>query len=626
MILASGELHPFRVKGEPRSQRKHELRVISTSTPMSPAVDQPLILLADDDRGQRLLYRHCLEREGYRVVEAEDGRQCLELFVTEQPDIVLLDAVMPEMNGFDCCSEIKRLDGDRDTPILMITGLDDQVSVDHAFTAGASDYVTKPIHWAVVLNRLHRLIEGSHAQRALLEQRSREHHSLEREQALIRVIQGIRQSLDLETIFSTAVQEIGRLFTVERAMILDYRPEESVWTVTADYRSHLERPEALGWQFQDDHHLWIEGFKALRYLYHEDICSWHDSPGFCHLAEAFPGSWLQLPLILPTERPFPEGLWGCLVLVSPCHRAWPLEDKRALDTLTDQLVIAIHQAQLVGDLESLNRDLEQKVGERTAQLDAQIRDLQRIDALKDEFISRVSHELRTPLTSFKIGTTLLTQVLQTESLTQRDKVEIYLSILRTECEREIKLVNNLLDIQQLEANIDSEGWELVEIKTWLETVAEEFKGRILGNQQQLQIEIPENLPQLLTLPNRLREGVRELLDNACKHTPAQQTIGLRAQIWEEQIQLSVFSTGVEIPADEQPHLFDKFYQGPTIDPKQRGGTGLGLALAKARVQSLGGELTVTSYAHQTEFTIVLPLHLELSPDRPAPNGAADHPN
>ena len=605
MILASRELHPPDLEGGSRAQRKRELRVVSSNAP-TPEVNRPVILLADDDKGQRLLYRHCLEREGYQVVEAEDGRQCLELFVTERPDVVLLDAVMPEMNGFDCCSEIKQLDGDQETPVLMITGLDDQISVDRAFTAGAADYVTKPIHWAVLLKRLHRLIESSHAQRALWEQRSRQQHSLEREQALIRVIQGIRQSLDLETIFSTAVQEIGGLFHVERAMILRYQAGNALWTVKADYSSQPGDLQALGREFFDEQNTWIEGLRALRYLYHEDVHLWQNHPGLEQIAEEFPGSWLQLPLMLPS-LPFPKGLWGCLVLVAPRYHIWSLEDKRSLDTLTAQLIIAIHQAQLVGDLETLNRDLEQKVGERTAQLETQIKHLRRIDGLKDEFISRVSRELRTPLTTFKMGTTLLTQVLQAESLGRREKVDAYLDILRTECEREIKLVDDLLEMQQLEAGIHPDRWEWIDLQEWLQGITQEFETRI-SHQHSLQVMISADLPQILTLPDLLRGVLQELMDNACKYTPTEETILIRARLQSEHLFLGVLSTGVEIPPADLPLLFDQFYQSPQGERQQsRSGAGLGLALAKARVLILKGDLEVVSRSHQTEVTIRLPL-------------------
>ncbi|MBD2153416.1 PleD family two-component system response regulator [Leptolyngbya sp. FACHB-16] len=123
--------------------------------------EPPLILLADDDRLTRTILCEALQKEGYRVAEVSDGQACLEAYKAVRPNLVLLDAMMPVMNGFDCCTRLLTLPGSHHTPILMITGLDDQTSVDWAFQVGATDYVTKPIHWSVLRQRVRILIEKS---------------------------------------------------------------------------------------------------------------------------------------------------------------------------------------------------------------------------------------------------------------------------------------------------------------------------------------------------------------------------------------------------------------------------------------------------------------------------------
>ncbi|KAM3098915.1 diguanylate cyclase domain-containing protein [Phormidesmis sp. 146-35] len=114
--------------------------------------DPLLVLVIDDDLFTRLQLRKLLEQENYQVVEADSGQQGLHLYRQLKPDLVLLDALMSEMDGFTCCAKLHALD--HRAPILMITGLDDQISVDRAFEVGANDYVTKPIHWAVLRQRL----------------------------------------------------------------------------------------------------------------------------------------------------------------------------------------------------------------------------------------------------------------------------------------------------------------------------------------------------------------------------------------------------------------------------------------------------------------------------------------
>ncbi|MBN3879973.1 MAG: diguanylate cyclase domain-containing protein [Nostoc sp.] len=128
---------------------------------------QSLVLIVDDEPFIRLILRHFLEREGYQIAEAQNGIEAINVFKQLHPDIVLLDAIMPDMDGFECCTQLELLDCNKHTPILMITGLDDQESVDRAFTVGAIDFVTKPIHWAVLRQRVKRLIQQSQLQQKL---------------------------------------------------------------------------------------------------------------------------------------------------------------------------------------------------------------------------------------------------------------------------------------------------------------------------------------------------------------------------------------------------------------------------------------------------------------------------
>lgn len=126
---------------------------------------EPLILVVDDDQATRLMLRRSLERDGYRVEEACDGAQAIEVFGRDHPDLVLMDAVMPGMDGFAACAKVRSLPGGDLTPVLIITGLDDEESVNRAFESGASDYVHKPIRWAVLRQRVRRMLTESRAEK-----------------------------------------------------------------------------------------------------------------------------------------------------------------------------------------------------------------------------------------------------------------------------------------------------------------------------------------------------------------------------------------------------------------------------------------------------------------------------
>lgn len=129
-----------------------------------------LILVVDDDAFTRLQLRNLLQKEGYQIAEATHGEEALNLYQRIQPEIILLDAVMPIMDGFTCCTQLQKLPGGTEIPVLMITALDDDVSVNKAFTAGATDYITKPINGQVLRQRVLRLLAARHAMQKLQQQ------------------------------------------------------------------------------------------------------------------------------------------------------------------------------------------------------------------------------------------------------------------------------------------------------------------------------------------------------------------------------------------------------------------------------------------------------------------------
>jgi signal transduction histidine kinase len=111
---------------------------------------KPLILIADDDEMERFLQREVLEPAGFDIVEAKSGAAALKLFAECRPDLVVLDVMMPEMNGFEACQAIRALPSGRNAPVLMATALDDIASIDQAYRAGATDFIGKPINWPVL--------------------------------------------------------------------------------------------------------------------------------------------------------------------------------------------------------------------------------------------------------------------------------------------------------------------------------------------------------------------------------------------------------------------------------------------------------------------------------------------
>ena len=125
--------------------------------------DKPLILVADDDITVRMIAIECLEKSGYAVAEAGNGREAVERFQKLQPQAVMLDVLMPEMDGYEACRQIRALPGNENLPILMMTALDDADSIHAAYEAGASEFTSKPINWTVEAHRFRSMLRAAEA-------------------------------------------------------------------------------------------------------------------------------------------------------------------------------------------------------------------------------------------------------------------------------------------------------------------------------------------------------------------------------------------------------------------------------------------------------------------------------
>ncbi|NJL20715.1 MAG: ATP-binding protein [Leptolyngbyaceae cyanobacterium SM1_3_5] len=170
-------------------------------------------------------------------------------------------------------------------------------------------------------------------------------------------------------------------------------------------------------------------------------------------------------------------------------------------------------------------------------------------------------------------------------------------------------------MQRLESGADPSDRSPVQLQAWLAAIVEPFIYRSQAAQQSLRLDLPSDLPVFLIDLEMLKRIVTELVNNACKYTPAGHEITLRLRLTPDWLVLSVSNTGIEIPKDALPRLFEKFYRVPDAAVAQQTGTGLGLALVQQLVKRLEGRIRVTSQQNLTTLTVDLPrLEAEDSPN------------
>jgi signal transduction histidine kinase len=243
--------------------------------------------------------------------------------------------------------------------------------------------------------------------------------------------------------------------------------------------------------------------------------------------------------------------------------------------------------------------------ERVKQLETQMEELRKLNQIKDDFLSTVAHELRAPLNNMNLAITMLKTATSEKS---RDR---YMRILQEECTHETTLINDLLDLQRLEAGAKRLELELIPLHDWLPCTVEPFYGRVQQVQQQFILDIQTS--HLMADRRGLERIVVELVNNACKYTPVDGTIVVSAKSVEHSdapwpvVELSVQNSGPGIAPEDLEHIFERFYRGAHSESSGQVGTGLGLSLVQRLVEQMGGKIRVQSEDGQTLFTVTLPL-------------------
>ncbi len=154
----------------------------------SSSLQRPLVLVVDDDPIIRLLARRTLEPDGFTLVEADDGTKAIDFFTNQLPDVLLLDVKLPTIDGFTTCEKLRSLPGGDQIPVLMITGHDDVASITRAYEVGATDFISKPINWLILKQRLRYMLRASQVLEELWESQARLVNSVREKDILLKEV------------------------------------------------------------------------------------------------------------------------------------------------------------------------------------------------------------------------------------------------------------------------------------------------------------------------------------------------------------------------------------------------------------------------------------------------------
>jgi PAS domain S-box-containing protein len=494
-----------------------------------------------------------LTPEGFVLLTAGSGEEALAMVAEHPPDLILLDVMMPGMNGYQVAARIKDDRATKNIPIIMVTALDDRNARMLGLRAGAEEFLTKPVDRGELCVRV----------KNLLRLKNYSDYFAQYSQMLEGQV-ALRTADLIERTKQAAVLS-------EQAALLDLAQDA---IVVQDMQNRIvfwsRGAEAMyGWPAAE----------AVGQAKHERLTAQFSRPT----------EEIEVALLR-------DGQWTGEVI----------HHKRDGAPITVVSRWALQRDPNGAPVRILTIDSDITERKKAEQVLAQSREDQL--RFKDEFLSHVSHELRSPLTAIKQFSSILLGGLAGELNTeQREYQEIVLKNVR----QLQAMIDDLLEVTRLETGKLIVGPERVSVPDAVTDVFNTLQGSARIKGVTLTHELPADLPAAHADQTRLRQILIILLDNAIKFTPAGGTAHLRAGLLADDprfVRLDVSDTGCGISPAMAERIFERLYQESEHTDAGRKGLGLGLYICKELVTRQGGQIWVTSQPDKgSTFSFTLPV-------------------
>ncbi|WP_034633628.1 response regulator [Maridesulfovibrio bastinii] len=530
------------------------------------------ILVVEDSLTQAVKLEYFLSSIGYSVLVADDGESAISKMDSFNPDLVISDVVMPGMDGYELCSQIRQNDKFHSVPVILLTSLSDPGDVLRGLKSGAINFVTKPYDEDFLHSRIRHVLDHNHYEaetgntREIEFEFHGEKHSISAdfgqvfhlllatyENALLQskqLDQAYRQLAHQEEQLRSVLASIsssiavldtgGRLITANPSWNDYFAIDTGETLVGSDF---LESLSAIG--CPED--ILVAVANGLK-----EVINGHDEHFLIEFSYPFKGEkkWCQLDI-----TPMGGETGGAVAAVI---------DITGRKKLERELIMA--------------RDGAQKANK-----------------FKSRFLASMSHEIRTPLNAV-IGLTDLT-LLTDLNVEQRDNLET-VGLCANQL---LSVVNDILDLSKVEARmlkLENEDFSLSDV---LYSVVRSLSHQAESKGLVIDLDIDEDVPEIVCGDQgRLKQVLFNLIGNALKFTGKG---GVYVQVspsidqnvsGRHDVVFTVRDTGIGIPEDQQDVIFESFRQADSSTTRKFGGTGLGLAISREIVEMMGGQIGVRS--------------------------------
>ncbi len=557
------------------------------------ALDDPAdrvdILIVDDLPEKLLVFETVLGDLGQNLVFARSGADALRQILRRDFAVILLDVNMPDMDGFETATLIRRYKRAAHTPIIFITSYADEMQTARGYSLGAVDYIPSPVVPEVLRCKVRVFVELHILQRRMARQ-AEERVALAASEAALRLAEESTRRSSLLAGLSHALSGVIDLREGMHALLSHVVPALAANATVAlvDERGVVTHAATRASLFQDDAasvDLAPSGLPSAHFALLREALAVAASAR-AHPPALVDGALQMLPLV-HGER-FLGGLWIDGELTPVCAAL--------LDEVAARAAIAFATASLYRALEveiAVRRQAEERLEEASRR--------------KDEFLAMLAHELRNPLAPIRNAVELIRLAAPTEH-----KVRWAADVTDRQVRQLTRLVDELLDVARISQGKVVLQTQCLDLVALVSQCVDSQRHMLTGRHQSLTLSLPQHPLKIDGDATRLAQVVNNLLSNAIKYTPEGGAITVSvahaARHGGDTAVLEVSDNGIGIDADLLPHVFELFEQGKRALDRTQGGLGVGLTLVQRLVQLHGGEVVASSggSGQGSRFRITLP--------------------
>ncbi len=536
------------------------------------------ILLVDDNPANLSVLATMLENVGYTILIARDGVGAIKTAAYAQPDIILLDVLMPGIDGYETCRRLKKNSATKEIPVIFMTALDHTKNKIEGFAAGAVDYITKPVRHEEVMARV-----STHL-RLQTQTRYLQRLTLQQEISL-QVAQQATSILDLDQLLTAVVHLIQTQFGYFYVTAWLFSEGKDALTLKAASGHPLPKDVSIGMEvpLKEAPPVITAVIQTNSDFLYQKITE-PNPKTVGNLPETI--SEIALPLRIGHE------IIGILDIQNDQNHAFQEEDSNVLQSLAYQIAIAIRNAQLYSNQKNLRRLETQKVDE-----------LAELNASKDKFFAIISHDLRAPFNSLLTLSQLLFLGFgtKTEAETKQIAGRIYNSAKTT-----YVLLQNLLAWAMMQSGRMIFTPAIINLHEVVQSSFTLWDDLIEEKDIQLINQIAPQL-EVFTDKNMLEMIIRNLISNSIKFSFSGGAVIVTAQLdhdlansqanpnnTSKKVKITVTDSGVGISQENMGTIFNKHSHYTTPGTQDEAGAGLGLILCQDMLETQGEGLHVQS--------------------------------